>query len=80
MLSASAARSAGSGYSAAMVENVDAATAPMPSTQASSGIRSRRRFSLINAPVPVSLFRVDRLVGAAGLDGEGGSHRAAASC
>ena len=47
MLSASVARSAASGYSAAMVENVDAATAPMPRTQASSGIRSRRRLSLI---------------------------------
>ena len=53
MLRARAARSASSGYSAAMVENVDAATAPMPRTQTSSGIRSRRRLSRIKVPVPV---------------------------
>ena len=65
MLRASVARSAASGYSEAMVENVDAATAPMPSTQASSGMRSRRRLSLIKAPVPVSRSRVARLVAGA---------------
>src|SRR4029077_5877306 len=62
MLSARVARSAASGYSEAMVENVEAATAPMPTPQASSGMRSRRRLSLINAPVPVSRSRVARPV------------------
>ena len=51
---ASAARSASSGYSEAIAENVDAATALTPRIQISNGIRSRRRFSRINTPSPTS--------------------------
>ena len=45
---ASAARSISSGYSAAIAENVDAATALTPTIQISNEIRSRRRFSRIS--------------------------------
>ena len=63
-----------SGYSEAIAENVDAATAPMPRIQTSSGIRSRRRFSRINAPVPVSRPR-GRRGGRRRAAGDGGGHR-----
>ncbi len=52
---ANAARSASFGYSVSIAENVDAATALNPTIQISSGIRSRRRLSPINArdrPIP----------------------------
>ena len=52
-LNANASRSASAGYSETNAEKVDAATAAIPTTQTSSGIRSRRRVSLISDPVPV---------------------------
>jgi len=51
-LSASASRSNSVGYSETNAEKVDAATEAIPTTQTSSGIRSRRRVNLISDPVP----------------------------